>query len=214
MRTSESLSNIAKDLVKAQGDIKGIMKNAQGHGYKYITFDAILALVRPVLTQHNIFLLQDVYGDVLEDGTNVSCVTTRLLHESGEWIESEKMVMKPLGKLMKGGGHGAVDAQAVGSYLTYGKRYQLCGMLGIAADVDDDAAVACAKQEWGLTITQAQKDSLSSLFTKKGIDKATYAGVCSTAIGKIKATKELTQEEASKLIAHIETLPDASNAQA
>lgn len=209
MKTSNELSNIAKALVEAQKDIKGIEKNAQGHGYRYMTFDAIVALVKPVLNKHEIFLIQDVHGDMVDD-TNVGCCTTRLLHSSGEWMETEKMVIKPTGKQVKGGGHGPIDPQAVGSALTYGKRYQLCGMLGIAADVDDDASVASQKQEWGLMISQEQKDLLGTLFIKKGVDKNTYGDVCTKALGKIKATKECTLEEAGKLITYIETLADVS----
>ena len=203
MKTSENLSNIAKSLVAVQSEVKGIAKNAQGHGYKYITFDAIITLVRPILSKHGIFLIQNVKGDMV-DGQNVAYCETRLLHESGEWIESDTLLIKPVN--VKAGA--PTNPRDLGSALTYAKRYQLCGMLGIAADVDDDAAVASAKQDWGLTITTEQTEMIKSLITRKGIKKELFNEVCTKALGKIKATKECTVEEASKLIAQMEALPD------
>ena len=55
-------------------------------------------------------------------------VTTTLLHESGQWIKSE--IRMPLTNKK--------DAQEVGSACTYGRRYGLTAMVGLA-QVDDDA---------------------------------------------------------------------------
>jgi len=60
-------------------------------------------------------------------GGNIA-VTTRFIHSSGEWIEDT------IGAQVDGRG-----LQAMGSTLTYLKRYALTAMLGIAADEDDDA---------------------------------------------------------------------------
>ena len=54
-------------------------------------------------------------------------VTTRLMHESGEWVQTR--VRCPLG--------GKKDIQAVGSAITYGRRYGLSAMAGIAQHDDD-----------------------------------------------------------------------------
>jgi hypothetical protein len=54
-----------------------------------------------------------------------------LSHESGEWIQSSLSL--PLAK------H---DPQGVGSAITYGRRYGLSAIVGIVADVDDDANAA------------------------------------------------------------------------
>ena len=55
------------------------------------------------------------------------CVTTTLLHSSGQWMRSK--IKLPLSK---------VDAQGVGAAVTYGRRYGLSAMVGIA-QFDDDA---------------------------------------------------------------------------
>jgi hypothetical protein len=59
-------------------------------------------------------------------------VTTLLAHASGEWIET-RLAM----------GLESTDPQAIGSALTYARRYGLCALVGVApGDVDDDAAAA------------------------------------------------------------------------
>lgn len=209
MKTSENLGNLAKALVAVQGDIKGITKNAQGHGYKYITFDAILTLVKPVLSKHGVFLIQNVKGDMV-DGQNVAYCETRLLHESGEWIESDTLLIKPMGKALKGGAQAPVDPQAMGSALTYAKRYQLCGMLGINADVDDDASVASNLKDWGVLINETQKKTINELIITKGLNKATFASTMTKALGSVKEFKKLTGDEADKLIAEMSKLEDVS----
>lgn len=207
MKTSENLTNIAKALVAIQGEIKGITKNAQGHGYKYITFDAIITLVKPVLTKHGVFLIQNVKGDIV-DGQNLAYCETRLLHESGEWIESDTLIIKPVS--VKAGA--PTTPRDMGSAITYGKRYQLCGMLGISADVDDDAAVASNKDKWGLIITQEQKALISkTLIPKKGITKEMFSNLVVKVAGCVKDYKTLTVEEGSELIALMNELPDVEN---
>jgi hypothetical protein len=57
---------------------------------------------------------------------NCITLTTRLVHESGEWIETNFSL--PAGKM---------DPQAAGSAITYARRYSLMAMLNMPA-VDDD----------------------------------------------------------------------------
>ncbi len=53
-------------------------------------------------------------------------LTTRLMHLSGEWVESA-MPLPHVGK-----------PQELGSVMTYFRRYQLSAIVGITADDDDD----------------------------------------------------------------------------
>ena len=55
-----------------------------------------------------------------------------LLHSSGEWIESEPFTLKSQ----------KVDPQGAGSAVTYGRRYSLSAILGVAWDTDDDGQAA------------------------------------------------------------------------
>lgn len=202
MRTSESLGKVATALVAVQTEVKGISKDAQGHGYKYITLDQILHLVRPVLAKNNLVLLQDASGDVLE-GQNVAKVETRLLHTSGEWIGTDVLTVKPVG--IKAGA--PTTPRDLGSAITYAKRYQLQALLGLNADVDDDAgAVSESMQNWGQKVSPATLQVMSGIIKEKGIDKAKIQEVMTSAIGKAKSSSDLTQEEADKIIAQLQKL--------
>lgn len=61
------------------------------------------------------------------DGQNVT-LKTLLLHESGEWLESDELTMKPVKN----------DPQAVGSCITYARRYSLAAFLSLNTGEDDD----------------------------------------------------------------------------
>jgi hypothetical protein len=54
-----------------------------------------------------------------------------LLHSSGEWIMQEGIVLKM----------DKQTAQGAGSAITYGRRYMLSAMLGIASEDDDDGNI-------------------------------------------------------------------------
>ena len=65
------------------------------------------------------------------DGQQIT-ITTILMHESGEWMESEPFTLKAT----------KIDPQGAGSAVTYGRRYSLSAILGVAWDADDDGAAA------------------------------------------------------------------------
>jgi hypothetical protein len=131
MRTSDTLTKIASAIVDAQADMPHVPKETKGQVGTAIRFYADLATVvetvRPILAKHRLGYVQTP-----TDGTGgIVTVTTRLLHESGEWIEDSLS--------MPTGGNGA---QGVGSALTYARRYSLMAVLGLAPDDDDGAAAS------------------------------------------------------------------------
>lgn len=50
------------------------------------------------------------------------------MHESGEWLETEPLVMRPVKN----------DPQGMGSCITYARRYSYSALLSISTDEDDD----------------------------------------------------------------------------
>jgi hypothetical protein len=130
MRHSEALDQIAPALVKAQGMIPQVHKDSTNPHFKskFASLDAITEAALPALSSNGITLLQG--GGAFQDDTGIE-VVTRLLHESGQWIETG--IRLPLAKS---------DPQGAGSAVTYGRRYGLAAILGIVADEDDDGNAA------------------------------------------------------------------------
>lgn len=203
MITSTELGNISKALIDSQKEIKGITKNAQGHGYKYITLDAILTIIKPILLKNGIFLIQNIEGN-LTDNVNLAICETRLQHNSGEWVQSGQLAIKPVNP--KDGKQ--ATPRDLGSAITYAKRYQLCGMLGISADVDDDAAVASDMREFGNILNENQLNLILKLFRQKEIDKQKFAEMIRDIAGVNKSYKALNSEEGDSLIKELDNLPD------
>jgi hypothetical protein len=125
MKRSETISSLAKALAVFNSKVSKVSKDANNPFFrnKYATLDNIIDEVRPILTENGLTLMQFPSGD----GNNVS-VTTYLMHESGEWIESDPLIMKPVKN----------DPQAIGSCITYARRYSLASFLSLNTGEDDD----------------------------------------------------------------------------
>lgn len=143
MNTSETISDLAAALAKAQGafenpskdrevKVYGETKNGKPFEYtfRYATFTAVVDAVRKPLAENGLSFVQITGAD--EHGF---LITTRLMHASGQFMEFNTPVF------VNGSG-----AQAFGSGVTYAKRYALSTMLGITADEDDDANTAEGNQ--------------------------------------------------------------------
>jgi hypothetical protein len=127
--SATSTPKLDEAMAMAQGEIEAAPKDATNPHLKstYADLSSIIGVARPVLAKHKIARYQPVWTDD-KPGVNI---TTRLAC-GGEWVEAD--LRMPVNKN---------DAQAVGSAITYGKRYGLAAMLGIAT-VDDDGEGATA----------------------------------------------------------------------
>jgi hypothetical protein len=126
MNRSESIAELAKALSEFNKEIGRIEKDANNPFFKnqYTTLDNMLDTIRPLLSKNGLSIMQMPSGD----GNTIE-MTTILMHNSGEFIESPKLIMKPAKN----------DPQGLGSATTYAKRYQLGAFLGLSTgDVDDD----------------------------------------------------------------------------
>ena len=123
------MENICKAFVKFQSEFKGMKPDSSNPFFKstYISLDGILETVRPILAKNGLAVIQEATGD-----GDYIFVKTKLIHESGEMIETEILKMKPQKN----------DPQSMGSCITYSKRYQLAALLGICECIDDDANIA------------------------------------------------------------------------
>ena len=137
------MKEIASALVKAQAHLHNLGKDAHGYGYKYLTLDKLIEETRTALADCGLVIVQTM--GVLECGQPT--LITRLIHESGELIEGEYPITF-VHVVGKDGKNKTNDAQAMGSAITYARRYCLAAMLNIAqADDDGQAAGEPPKQQ-------------------------------------------------------------------
>jgi hypothetical protein len=124
MRSSDTLTKISPALVNAINAIEGVKKGADNPFFKskYANLESVIEAAHEALAANGLAVMQ---GPGPMDG-NCITLTTRLIHESGEWIETDFSL--PAGKM---------DPQAAGSAITYARRYSLMAMLNMPA-VDDD----------------------------------------------------------------------------
>jgi len=127
-------------IVAAMADMSGIgrdktakveMKGGGTYSYKYTDLATVFDHVRPILAKHGLGVVQDVQA--LQGG--MIGVTTILVHDQSE----ERMIFGPLPM------HPGGTPQALGSAITYARRYALLAALGIATE-DDDGQTARKEQ--------------------------------------------------------------------
>jgi hypothetical protein len=130
MKMSDSIAQLAEALSKAQGQIDAASKGAVNPHFKskYADLNALREVIREPLAVNDLSVIQlPRFSDKEVE------VETMLMHKSGEFI-AETLRM-PVGQ---------TTAQAVGSALTYCRRYSLSAILNLAAD-DDDGNAATEK---------------------------------------------------------------------
>ena len=138
MRSSEQINELSKALAAAQAEFPSFAKNKtakvrmrqeKGGGeytFGYANLHTIIDAVRGPLTKHDLAIVQVLDAD--ENG--IAFLRTRVLHSSGQWLESSWQLR------VQG------TPQERGSEITYARRYTLCALLCIAADEDDDGNTA------------------------------------------------------------------------
>lgn len=128
MQKSESIGALSLALSKAQGQIKGALRDSANPFFKskYADLESVWDACREQLSTNELAVVQ------LSDETDKGIIVDTILsHSSGEWI-SGRMFIPISSKL---------DAQTVGSATTYARRYSLQMIVGIAP-VDDDGNAA------------------------------------------------------------------------
>ena len=122
---SSKIDKLAGSLAKAQSEMGGVAKGKVNPFYKssYADINSCIEACMPALNKHGLSISQ---GNRF-CATTGYYITTMLLHESGQWLKSEIRI--PLTNKK--------DAQEIGSACTYGRRYGLTSMVGLA-QVDDD----------------------------------------------------------------------------
>ena len=124
MNQSESIETLAAALAKAQGIIANPAFDAVNPHYKnrYATLGAHIEAVRGAFPANGLSVVQAIETP---ERDRVS-LTTRILHSSGQWIESTVSAST------------GAKVQEIGSTVTYLRRYALAAIVGIVGEEDDD----------------------------------------------------------------------------
>ena len=133
---SDTIGKLAGALAKAQSQMTMVEGKSTNPFFnsKYASLAAVLEVAMPALNANEVALVQ---GNRWESNSNGFYITSMLMHSSGEWIKSE--IRMPLAKK---------DAHGVGAATTYGRRYLLSSMVGVAqADDDGNGAIQRAPRK-------------------------------------------------------------------
>jgi hypothetical protein len=136
------MKNIYKALADFQQEVPVILKDTSGYNYKYADLPAIIEVINPLLKKNNLGFYQAI------NGTKIKTVIFEVV--SGESIESETDMpfdslvyeestdSKGKTKFVLRGFEQMNKAQAIGSIITYFRRYSLSSILGLVTDKDTD----------------------------------------------------------------------------
>jgi len=135
MNASEAINELATALAKAQASMGPAIKGAKNPHFRssYADLSSVVEAIREPFTSNGLAWVQ---APSLDADTGLVTVTTRIVHSSGQWVEASVSAMPGRG------GKADLSPQAVGSAVTYLRRYGLQAMAGVpSADDDGEAAM-------------------------------------------------------------------------
>lgn len=195
MNRSTEINELATALAKAQAEmgaaarsgLNPAFKRPGTAGFRYATLDDVIAGAK-VLAKHGLSFVQP--ARVEQDGAVT--VETILMHSSGQWL-SEALTLRPQQN----------TPQGVGSTLTYGRRYGLSSLVGIAADEDDDGNAASVKNGNGAPAPKISSEDAAKTVAdwQKEIEAAPEASALAKVGARIAAARDagaLTTEQCEK----------------
>lgn len=154
---SSLLNELFSALAKAQASMLPAFKTSDNPFFKskYADFGEVVHASRPALTANGLSVTQRII--LLSDGSEA--LHSVLGHASGQYIDSV-MRIRPAKN----------DVQALGSYITYLKRYAYAALIGVATEDDDGEAAMVRTHEQGSNTTndnesdsRVTKDQLAAL---------------------------------------------------
>lgn len=205
MNKSESIAELAKAMAVFQSEVIQPLKDKANPFFKsrYVPLENVVEAITNTAPKHGLSFMQ--YPVTQENKVGV---VTILMHSSGEFIETDPIFTTPAKQ----------DAQGTGSVITYMRRYSLSAVFGITSDEDDDGNQATfgnnkppaqTKKPSNLITAEQMKiigDKVTAISQSTGVDMAKVYQSAAAHVKINKATKELTPQEASKIIDYLATL--------
>lgn len=214
---SESIGKLAAAITKLQGSLGSVSKDStakidsktgRSFSYTYADLGAVWAAIREPLASNGLAVIQ---APMTSDAGDV--LVTTLVHSSGEWARS--CTRLPVADKN--------DPKALGSSITYMRRYALMSLLGIVTDDDDGTAAAGQGGSYGRKGQPAKKvqappepepeaaptpaglspEKASGLHAKLagfGVPQLLHAEFASAVVGReVSSFKELTTRDATRI---------------
>jgi hypothetical protein len=177
MNKSESITKLAAALCKFHSQMGKVGKDSVNPHFrnKYASLSNLIEAVTPHLNAVGLTVVQMP----TVDGLN-----TLLLHESGEYISSLSAIASK----------DPMNPQAVGSAITYARRYALGAVLSLNIDEDDDANAAATPPP----AKPAQPKVVDHSAAIADINAATTIGELQAAWGRHKAAQTHPEVIAAK----------------
>ncbi len=173
MNSSTSIQNLASALSKAQAEMPKVKFDAKNPFLKnsYATLGAVIDASRPVLAKFQLSLVQFPVSQEGRIG-----VTSRLMHETGEFIEETITLVPENAK-------GLSVNQSAGVTISYLRRYAQVSILNMYADEDTDgndegsqgsaSADSKVKEVMSRKWTPQQTEAVSVSVLDAGLDPVT-----------------------------------------
>jgi hypothetical protein len=128
--------NLATALARAQAECQNVVMNKTNPHFRsrYADLSAVRDAVIPIFTKHGLSIIQCPTADA-DTGFHLE---TRLLHSSGEEMVWRFPLPSDVGKM-----------QAIGSAISYARRYTLSAVAAVASEEDDDGNASTATNGGG-----------------------------------------------------------------
>ncbi|WP_050632222.1 ERF family protein [Bacillus andreraoultii] len=203
MEKQTEKKELYKSLVKAINELQNPSNSADNPYFnsKYVPLANIIDIAKPVLGKYNLavmqvpFVMYEAVGNPnsMKERAIVKIMTT-ILHENGESLEFPPILLKA----------GGDTPHAIGSAITYGRRYSLTSILGIAGKEDDDDGNNASNGQIERQQTSQQLGQQNQQMAKSNMDIITIEAIAKS-IKESKSGKgtpfcELTLENNGKTI--------------
>lgn len=177
--TTKAKSSIYAKLLAAQKAMPPIKQSGYNPMFKskYAKLDDILEAVVPVLNANGLAMVQEFCND--QDGERGNGIETVIYDEDGNVLRSGVMPVADVSKTKN-------PAQAMGSAVSYAKRYSISAMLGIRSGDEDDGS-------------SIERKEVKEKPKPRGADEQRKA-----CLGKLRDLGVTVSEETEKKIAELE----------
>lgn len=151
-----ALAAVQAELPRIQKDQTAQVRSDKGnYSYTYADLASVSAQVLPLLGRNG--LAFTAWPSINDAGRFV--LRYELLHQSGERLAGEYPLPQD-----------AKSPQALGSAITYARRYALCSVTGVSPDDDDDAAAAEGHQAAARAERQAAQQQTADRERQAAVD--------------------------------------------